>query len=482
MIKAKLAGFGPFILIALLFGGIYAMMSFANHYYFRTYTLDLGLYTHELYSYSQGRLATIDVINSPVNLALSDHFDLYLILFSPLVKIFGTYTLLVVQLIAVLAGGLGVYRYFEDRKTALLASIFFLSFFGVVSAFAFDYHSNVITAAILPWFFLNLKKERIVPVFLLLAFLLVGKENMPFWMGFVCIGLTITHWNSKLKRNLSIICALISLTFFYLMIGYIMPALSHEHDYLHFTYNVLGSNMSEAFQHLMFHPIDSFKLLFSNHSGIEAANYVKTETHILLLISGVFVLFWRPVYLIMLLPIYFQKFFHDNIVMWSHGAQYSVEFAPIVTIGVFSILGKISHERRKLILGIALTTISIFVTYRTLNHPFYFFPKENVQFYKRQHFEKHYSVKDVYSTLEKIPADAPVSAAFCYVPHLSLRKDIYEYPKIENAEYILISTEESPWPMNQEQFNQQLDTLKQSNYWKTLDSNDHLYLFEKVKR
>lgn len=482
MIKAKLAGYGPFLLMIILFGGIYTLMSFANHYFFRTYTLDLGLYTNALFDYGSGRMATMEMFNFPSHLALSDHFDLYLILFSPLVHIFGTYTLLITQIVAVLIGGLGVYRFFEDRKTAIMATTFFLSFFGIISSFAFDYHSNVITAAMLPWFFLNLRKERTIAVFLLLIFLLIGKENMSLWIGFVCIGLAIHYRKAKLKRNLSILCALISLTYFYLMISYVMPALSGEHDYLHFTYNSLGSNMKEAIQSLIFHPIDSIEIFFSNHSNQVTADYVKLETHLILLISGVLILFWRPAYLIMLIPIYFQKFFHDNIVVWSHGAQYSVEFAPIVTIGIFSIIGEIKHQRRKLIFGLSLTLISVLVTLRTLDQPFFYFPKENVQFYKSQHFEKHYSVKEVYEILDKIPSDAPVSAAFCYVPHLSLRKDIYEYPKIENAEYIVLSTEESPWPINQEQFDYRLDTLKKSNHWKTVDSNEHLYLFEKVKR
>ena len=96
-------------------------------------------------------------------LALSDHFDLYLMLLSPLVYVFGTYTLLIVQIAAVLLGGWGVYKliglYTDDDGMPLLAMAAFLFSFGVIHPFAFDYHSNVLTAMMLPWMLYFLKQK-----------------------------------------------------------------------------------------------------------------------------------------------------------------------------------------------------------------------------------------------------------------------------------------------------------------------------------
>ena len=139
----------PFLWTALLLAGVvYGLISLVNHYYFRTYTLDLGAYTNALYDYAHFSANDSSAFNEAPENLLADHFDLYLPLFSPLSYLFGTYTLLIVQLIATLAGAIGVYRYFEythpQQNIRKFALIYFLLFFGVFAAFSFDYHSNVV--------------------------------------------------------------------------------------------------------------------------------------------------------------------------------------------------------------------------------------------------------------------------------------------------------------------------------------------------
>ncbi|MBD79048.1 MAG: hypothetical protein CL840_09030 [Crocinitomicaceae bacterium] len=96
----------------LVFGAIYCLISLTNHYNFRTSALDLGLYTNALYDYVHFQWNDSSVFKMYNENLLADHFDLYLILFSPLSLLFGTYTLLVVQIIALLIGGIGAYRFF----------------------------------------------------------------------------------------------------------------------------------------------------------------------------------------------------------------------------------------------------------------------------------------------------------------------------------------------------------------------------------
>ena len=91
-------------------GVLYCLISLVNHYLFKTYALDLGLYTHALYDYAHFRMADCSMFKDVPYSLLSDHFDLYLPLLSPLVYMFGSYTLLVVQIAAVLLGGWGIYK------------------------------------------------------------------------------------------------------------------------------------------------------------------------------------------------------------------------------------------------------------------------------------------------------------------------------------------------------------------------------------
>ena len=87
--------------LAFTLGGfavLYTLISFLNHYLFRTYALDLGLYTQALDVYMSGNMPTTSMFQEDYKVLLADHFDFYLPLFSPLKFIFGTYTLLVVQI------------------------------------------------------------------------------------------------------------------------------------------------------------------------------------------------------------------------------------------------------------------------------------------------------------------------------------------------------------------------------------------------
>ena len=126
------------ILTIIIFGLLYSLISLVNHYNFRTYALDLGAYTNAMYDYIHFQWNDSTVFNEIKENLLADHFDLYLIIFSPLSLIFKTYTLLIVQIFMILFGGIGVYRYFSISKSkynvALLATIYFYMFFGVFSA------------------------------------------------------------------------------------------------------------------------------------------------------------------------------------------------------------------------------------------------------------------------------------------------------------------------------------------------------------
>ena len=99
--------------IIILFGVIYSLISLIDHYNFRTYALDLGLYTNAMYDYIHFQWNDSSVFKEIEENLLADHFDLYLILFAPLSLLFNTYTLLIIQILAVLSGGYGIYKYFS---------------------------------------------------------------------------------------------------------------------------------------------------------------------------------------------------------------------------------------------------------------------------------------------------------------------------------------------------------------------------------
>ena len=473
-----------FSIIFIAFGILYCLISLVNHYNFRTYALDLGAYTNALYDYSHFQFNDCTVFKQTAENLLADHFDFYLILLSPFSFIFKSYTLLLAQLFFVLIGGLGVYKYFRQTSVtahlALPASLYFYLFFGVFSAISYDYHSNVIAASLVPWLFYSFKQRKMVISGILLLFIVISKENISLWMTFVFIGLMVEFKSDKTLRNYCGGFALASFLYFILITTVVMPALSNNNSYPHFNYAALGSNYSEAFLFLVQHPVDSIRMLFVNQTQNPLGDYVKLELHVLLLISGLPLLIRKPHFFIMLIPIYVQKFFHDNYLMWGIYGQYSIEFAPILAIGIFSAIGSFKSRKWSKILIIIVLIGAFASTFRLMDNTVVHNDKSKIRVYKSNHYYRDFDVKQTHQLLATIPADAIVSAQSPFLPQLALRDYIYQFPIVKDATYIVYSKNEGTYPLEKDTFFQQISYFENSPEWTVFAKNDYItILFKK---
>lgn len=471
------------LITLLIFAFIYALISVVNHHLFRTYALDLGLYTNALFDYTHLQFNDSTTFKDiPENL-LADHFDFYLMAFSPFSWLFGTYTLLIGQIGAILFGAIGVYKYFDRRTVmgslAFPAMLFFLSFYGIFNALSFDYHSNVVAACFVPWLLINIEKQQYWKALIWFLIILVGKENMSIWLVFITLGGIIHYW--KNKRTVLFLTGLMvfAAISFVLITSVIMPSFSNNGIYPHFHYAVLGENAKEAVIHLLSHPFESITNLFVNHLGTPDYNGIKAELHWYLLLSGVPLLLRFPGFLIMLAPIYAQKLYHDNPMMWSVGVQYSIEFAPVIAIGAFLAVERLQKRWLRITVSSIVILGALAVTVRSMDRTVIYTNKENIRFYSKDHYNRNYNILEVRKTIGMIPSDALISAQTSFVPHLALRDQVYTFPKIDDASYILISPHEATYPISDSIFNDKLNGLITSKDWKILNDRDGIYLFQR---
>lgn len=473
------------LLIALLFffAIVYALISLVNHYCFRTYALDLGAYTNAMFDYMNFRWNDATVfLKEPVNL-LADHFDLYLIIFSPLQFVFGTYTLLIVQIASILFGAFGVYKYIlmysGNQKIALAAMISFLLFFGIFSALAFDYHSNVVATMLIPWFFIFIRKKEFLKASLFYLLVIIAKENMSLWMLFICLGLIIEYRKEIRTLKFLLILSVLSLLYFYSVINLIMPAISGVERYVHFDFSILGETPAEALWFVITHPLQTFEYLFINHTVKPEGDYIKTELHLFVLLSGGFLLFFRPQYLLMLVPVYFQKMMHDDISKWGVHGQYAIEFAPVVIIGAFVFISDMQRSIwKKLLLYLTMVMI-LAVTIRRMDNTIAHSDTDNFRIYQAAHYKKPYELSAAYDAFHLIPPGSAVSTQSMFLPHLSLRDEIYQFPVIKNAEYIIISELERTYPMERKEFDKLFSELLKSENWTLIYNRDGIFLFQR---
>ena len=414
----------------------------------------------------------------------ADHFDLYLIIYSPLVWIFGSYTLLIIQIVSVLFGGLGVYRYFrEDRFLAAFAMLFFFSFFGVHIALAYDFHDSVVIAMLVPWLFVFSKERKMRQCIFMIVVLWLGKENSALWIAFICFGLAILNWKERKWKWFYVISGFSSLIYFMVIMKFVMPALAVSGTYPHFNYSNLGTTLGEAVAHLIMHPVDSFHLMVSNFSGDVTADNLKSDLIKYLLFSGILLLFFRPAYLLMLIPIFFQKLFHNTFNLWGAGYHYCIEFAPILAIGIFEVIGKLKKSTfRKISAGI-LVVLAMSMTYKRLGSAYLYAPKKNLDFLSKDHYVKEYDIRPLYKAFRLIPDDAIVSCQTILVPHLANRDFCYTYPVIKDAEYVLLAKKDVFYPVFHDSvFRADINRFRTSEDWIKLIDNNEAFLVKRRKK
>jgi len=476
----------PYIYIIAFFGILYCLISLVNHYYFRTYAFDLGIINNSIWDYAHFRWNSNTVMQPSFDNILSDHFTLLPILFSPLYWVFGSYTLLVVQIGALLFGGYGIYKLVylktENKFLASLATIHFFSFWGIYSALGFDYHDNVIAAALLPMFFYYLECSRWKYVWLYYILILISKENMALWMVFVCLGAAILAIKDTKKRNRLIAMSVLSGIYMICIIKFVIPFLGNaDRAYLHFHYSALGTDMKEAFLFIIQSPYDVFMLLFEDPSG-QGAEVYKKQLHIAVLLSGGYFLFCRPQYLMMLVPIYAQKLFNDDIGKWGVSYHYCIEFAPVIVIAAYDFISVIKNNYMKYVMALGSLILTIYATYNILeNQVIWWQNKDNVQFYKKEHYEnKQLDIAELNKIIKDIPFDAAVSTQSNLVSHLSFRDKIYQFPVIEDASYILlVPAQEGTYPLSKEDYAGLYGALIRNKEWKIEFQSAHTLLLKR---
>lgn len=469
-------------IVSLLAFLLFASISIINHYHFRTYSFDLGLFNQAMYDYRNFRFSDTGTFRPFDDNFLADHFDLYLMVFSPLSWILGSSTLLWIQVFFLILGSWGVYRYFENdaKSMALPAMITFLTFYGVYTALAFDYHSNVVAASCVPWFLLNIKKQRYLPALLWLLWILSGKETMSLWMGVISVCLLWEYRNhNQTLKWLGIFWAVC--IFWFVSINlFVLPALNSTAGYAHFKYQILGDNPLDALKTLITKPHIAFKDFIHNHNQSPDGHGIKEESIRLLLISGSWILLFRPAYLLMLTPVVFMKFFHDEAKTWSICYHYSIEFTPIMAIGIFNVLSSLKNKFLRISASWLTVGGTSLATVISMLYPHFYCGGERHQIFTKEHWTCPNDLDALHEGLAKVPKNARISANSALVPRLAFRDRIYCYPLLKDAEYVVFCLGLPPYPLSWEDNVEHCTRFYHDPDWELFFVNKEVRIFKRI--
>src|ERR1700739_705900 len=441
-----------FYIIMVLFGGLYCTMSVANHYYFRSTNFEYGPYNYAFWDYAHFHVTPCPMYKVFMHQDISflqNNFSLTLIYLVPFYWLLnwltGTYTLLILQTAFILWAAWATYKLISlktgDGWLGLGAVVYYFLLQGRYSAFDEGCNVIVICSCFVPVFLWYFESKRFVAATIIFVLAVFSREDMSLWFPFICVVLVIWHRKEKKIVYSCLAYMLASVVCFILIYKVFIPFdQSKSSTYNLFAFSALGNDPYHALVYIIKHPGDTISLLFKNHSGDWQKDWVKADFYFVYLLSGGFLLLYRPKYIIWFIPLIAQKMFNDLPISWSIESYYTVQVATLLPIPVFLILADLKPEKWRYSLSAIVCVLAFMVTYyeadpnnRRLGE---FSSPVKGNIFAKQFFDPSYNAKAIHKYIGLIPPDASVSASASILPHLSQRKHIYEFPDVQDAQYI----------------------------------------------
>lgn len=475
-----------------VFACVYALISFVNHYQFRTTALDLGMFNQAIYDFAHLRPNhfTLDPLGLELNY-FGDHFSPITLFYAPFIYLFGSYTLLIIQIVAILFGGLGIYKYavavLNSEKLGTWLLLQFYGVWGIYYALAFDFHNNVVGTMFVPWLVYFYERKNVKMTLLCYFCFVIAKENMALWGAFILLGLWIKNkkWQditNSLRYELPLFLG--SFLYFAMIVAWVMPSIRQGKglDQLD-RFAHLGKSLPEIIITLTTSPKYIFSLFFETpftFANLPIAG-IKSELHFVVLLSGGICFLYRPYYALMLLPIYAQKMLSNNYYFWGITCQYSIEFVPIVVLAVLDVAKSIEIQKYQTYFIVLFALLTHVVTYSTMDRSIAWKNTETIRFYQAQHYQSTVNLSQIYSIIDTLPKEIPLSVSSPLAPHLYQRKRLFAFPIVKDAEYVcLLTSKETYGSSNHQADSIEIENLrKDSRFEIQYDSLDILLMHRK---
>lgn len=444
------------LLVLLFLGIIHALIAGINHYCFRTYTWDYGYYLQILYDFAHFKSSHITTFNWGNAHPFGDHFSPIMYLWAPFTYLFGSYTLVFIQIAAFSLGGLGIYKYAQQKglseNMSLLLIVQLLFSFGIIASLSFNFYNNTVAAAIVPWLFLYFERRNITNIVVCSILIAITRENMALWLVFLMLGLGLSGivYKKDNRQWLTAAIALGALLYAAIIILIVMPWLAEGRSIQLERYSELGTGIRDILYNLVHKPRYIFALLFENPKAEVGLFGVKSEFYFMMLVSGGWLFFKRPLFLLMAMPIIAQKMFSSNPSMWGISMHYSVELMPLLSLALVDVAASYTKNKQKWLI-LAITILTILATISSLERRVSTdFNKTSCNFYIKKHYVNNVSREELLDAINVIPKDAPISATHRFGGRLGLRDKLYAFPDIQDAEYAIILKDDF-WPFSNEE-------------------------------
>jgi len=420
--------------VTMVIAAGYGALSVWRHAHFATNGHDLGIFDQAMWALSRFQAPATTVRHTPLPSLFGDHFHPVLLVLVPGYWLFASPVVLLVAQALLLAavvplGFLLARQLGMPPWPAVALSVALGAHPGFTTAALFEFHEVAFAPALLLATVLLAERRRWGWYWLALALLLATKETMALYAAL--FGVTLT-----LRRQWTIGLATlgVGLGYFLVVTGVVMPAIADQRMTWH-TYAELGDSPRQVVEHVVRHPVASVQLLFSTPEKRRTIHLLFASFAYLPVVSWTV---WPMIAMTLA-----ERFWSIRPELWVFRYHYEVVVTTVLFVATLYVLrdaGRRRPRRDVMAAGAALLLIATTAWAAWASGAW------------RNAFDRAPAgtVERWRAALRQVPAGARVSAQGAFVPHLSHRPTIYQFPRVRDAEYVLLDPQSSPWPVTEE--------------------------------
>lgn len=409
--------------IFIIYVGVIAILRYKTY---RNPNFDFGIWSQMFY-YMKKSFAPLTTCERQ-NIGLMSHFRVHFspiyYLFLPVYIVFPyPVTLNILQVLTLASAIIPVYllcrkRNLSNGATALFGIIFVLIPALICGTF-YDLHENCFLVPMILWLFYFIEKDNLKGMIIFTILTLLIKEDAPVYAA--CIGLFVIVGKKKYRNGVVIF---VTSVVYFLVVMYFMGKYGLGIMDSRFT-----NYMADASKGGL---IDVIRNFITNPAYVVEECFKPEKLSFMFYM--IFPLGFLPLAskkvsgLILFIPVILENLASNYKYQYSINYQYVFGTVAILTYLAIVNYSELTEKTRRFMAGFAICMGIILLPVCAMQKSYYF------DIYRT---EKQW-INDLDEAMKSIPDDASVVASTFFLPHLSNRDYIYEYPYDKGADYIVL--------------------------------------------
>lgn len=454
-------------LVALL----YASYALWLHGHYGTHGHDLGIYDQAVWHLSRLEAPITTVRFGPIINLFGDHFDPMLYLLAPVYALVRSPALLLIaqallfSAVVPLLFLLGTRWHIPPIPAVLIAACFALNP-GIFLAVNFDFHDYAFVPVLFVSAMLAATAKRWWWYWATIVGLLLTKEPLGIYVTLIGLMLLLRAIPFRRDQRPLILQALVTMVVgigaFFVITRVVIPTFSPDQGFVYWRqYSAVGATPIKLVANMFLHPIHTFGVLIDNPIKVTTMKYLLATAGFVPLLN------WTAWPL--LIAAFGERFWSSGLGLWMMQFHYALVLVGIMSITSLDTLRILERRWRGVSAGAAIVMIVMIGWVYTKIQPTRLLTDPVVA-------ARPIAVWN--QALRSIPPHAAVAAQDAFVPHLTDRAKIYQFPNIRDAEWIVLDPGAPSWPLTSPEVTDWQTRLRQDPNWILRQSVNTLTVFE----